>query len=372
MHSEKITSIRKIGIAKTVDIEVKTKEHIFYADGIVSQNSHAVGYGFMGYWSAYAKAHFPLHFFCAYLASARNKADFKEEVEELIGDTKQFDVEIKTPSVNLLNKNYSIIEGKIHAGIGNVKGIGESLTVKIINTIGEIEKQVGKKVKDFSWLETLLFIGSELTKTAFINLTAVGAFSHLGVYRKRMMFEYNNLAQLTGKYEVPWLKENIGQFTTIGEGVALLAETDSVTKGRKEKVRSLAKLLNDKTFTTIDDEDWIASVETELIGAPITCSKLDACNTSCGDTTCKEFNSREFTKPVNIACEVSRVSPYTTKDGKRMLYVTLRDSTGNTEAVVFSNSLDEVENLLTKGNTVCITGKKTNKGSLSVYKAIQI
>lgn len=362
---EKAGVVTREQASEIFDIIEKSNRYSF-------NKSHAVGYGMMGYWTAYAKAHFPLHFFCAYLSSARNKADFKEEVEELLNDAKQFGIDVKNPSLLLGNKNFQIVDKKIYCGIGNIKGIGDSAAFKIMSQVGIIQEKSGKKLADMNWLEVLLFLGSEITKTSFVNLIATGALSHLGIYRKRMMFEYNKLSGLTGKHEIPWLQENISKFKTLGEGIELLAETDSVSKTRKEKVRSIAQVLNDKNFTTIDDEEWISSIETELIGGSLSCSKLDSCDTSCGDTTCRQFNDGYFTKPVSVACEISRVSPYVPKSGKRMLYLTIKDKTGTVECVVFSDNVEAYESLLMKGNTVCITGKKTDKGSLSVYKVIQI
>lgn len=334
--------------------------------------SHAVGYGLAGYWTAYAKAHFPLHFFCSWLGNARNKADFKEEVEELISDAKQFKVSIGSPSIVEGNKNFKIVNNRIVTGIGNVKGLGESVALEVINKLAEVQKTYGKAIKDFNWLETLLILGNELKKTAFLNLIAVGALSHLGIYRKRMMFEYNKLLLLTGKYEIPWLIENLGKYKTLGEGIALLAKSDAVTKGRKEKVDSIAMTLLDKSFTTVDDEEWVASIEAELIGAPISCSKLDACDTSCGDTKCSEFQGVPSTKNISIACEIARVSPYTPNGGKTMFFITLRDSTGSVEAVMYSDKIADYENLMFKGNTICATGRKSNKGSLAISRVDQI
>ena len=52
MHSEKIVCYKKIGTLPTMDITVSTNKHRFYANGIVTSNSHAVSYGKITYQSA--------------------------------------------------------------------------------------------------------------------------------------------------------------------------------------------------------------------------------------------------------------------------------------------------------------------------------
>ena len=48
--------------------------------------SHAVSYAICAYWSAYAKAHHPLEFYCSYLKHSGGKPDPQQEVRELVND----------------------------------------------------------------------------------------------------------------------------------------------------------------------------------------------------------------------------------------------------------------------------------------------
>lgn len=367
MQFEKIISIRKVGISRTLDIEVDSNDHIFYANGIATSNSHSASYGITGYWTAFVKTHLPLHFFSSWLSFSD-----KEDVGDFINDSKDFDVDIRNPSILLENESFKIVDGKIYCGIGNIKGVGETTAIKTLQMIKDIQTEVGKELKDFSWKEILILVAPRITKTTFINLVAAGAFSYLNLYRKRMMFEYNQMSSLTGKPELPWLIANINSYETLAEGVEGLIKAGVASKGRIPKIDSCLKVLTDKSFTTVDDEVWVAAIEEELIGGSLSCSKLDVCDTTCGDTTCSEFENKDVDKKVSIACQISRISPYTPKNGKKMLYTTLKDSTGSLEAVVFSDSIENVESVLFKGNTVCVTGKKTKKGSLSIIDAIQI
>ena len=71
-NPEKITTIKKIGKGQTVDIEVDSDSHVFYANNIVTSNSHSIAYAMNSYLSCYVKAHFPRAFFASWMEKAKN------------------------------------------------------------------------------------------------------------------------------------------------------------------------------------------------------------------------------------------------------------------------------------------------------------
>ena len=92
---------------------------------IVSFNkSHAVSYAICAYWSAYAKTHFPLEFYCNYLIHSSGKPDPQQEVKELVNDAKNNEIYISAPSIKTLNTLTDIIDGQIHFGLLSVKSVG--------------------------------------------------------------------------------------------------------------------------------------------------------------------------------------------------------------------------------------------------------
>ena len=69
--------------------------------------SHAVSYAICAYWSAYAKAHFPLEFYCNYLIHSSGKPDPQQEVRELVNDAKNLEIYVNPPSIKSLNISIS-------------------------------------------------------------------------------------------------------------------------------------------------------------------------------------------------------------------------------------------------------------------------
>ena len=68
-----IKNIKFLGNHQTYDLEIDHPDHQFYlSNGMLTSNSHAIFYSFIGYQTAYLKAHFPLEFLTANLMAEVN------------------------------------------------------------------------------------------------------------------------------------------------------------------------------------------------------------------------------------------------------------------------------------------------------------
>lgn len=370
MHPERITSVRKIGIRPTLDIEVNHPDHIFYADGIVSQNSHSMEYSETSIWCMFAKQHFPLHFFCSWLSMAEEKSKTLEEVRELVQDAKQFGIDVYGPSLFEKRENFHIDNKNIRFGIGNVKGVGISKTVETLEKIAKIEQQVSKNIRDMSWYEILIFVLPKLGKTVTSNLIAVGALSKFGISRTRMLFEYNKVVALTDR-EVTWIQQ--GKFLSLLDGMIGLVNSSIPNKNRKVTIDGIIKSMESDSSKLVDSVGWISTNEDAMLGISVTCSKLDVCDTSSVNCTSKEFKDTQL-KHIIVAVQLDKVSEWFPKDKPEnlMCFLTGRDAEGSIEMVVSPKEYKDNAFLLFKGNTVLITGTKSAKGNLSVRKVSQI
>jgi len=335
--------------------------------------SHGISYGTVTYWSAYAKAHFPHLFFTSYLANAENKADFKEEVNTLVNDGKSFGMNFRVPTVLEPYANFCVFDRTITAGLGNIAKIGDKKVVEIQDTIKTLEKELGKEFKNFTWPEVLLYFTTQINSEAVKNMISVGAFGHLGLYRRFMLFELGKFEILTDR-EVEYLKQ--WNFETLFDGFNLLLSSPlKIVPKRRAKLEEIAVTLRNPPNELKDSEDWISNVEKQLIGTELTCSKLDACNTSGGNCTCAQFGESSM-KEFRIASVICKVSEYRPKQGKlqgqTMAYITLKDSTGSCDAVAFPVKYKELDFLLFEGNTICAIGKKTESGTLQINNVIQL
>ena len=84
--------------------------------------------------TAYLKAHYPAHFFCALLN--QNKSDYGV-INKYIIDAKEFGVEILPPHINKSARGFTVNDGKILFGLEAIKGIGEKFVDEILEERSE-------------------------------------------------------------------------------------------------------------------------------------------------------------------------------------------------------------------------------------------
>jgi len=94
--------------------------------------SHSYFYAMTTFLTAMAKAHFPLRFFQSYLNHAINKQNPVDEIKSLINDARSFGIDIIKPDLRLKNQKFIIKDGRIHFGLGYIKGIGDKAFNELI------------------------------------------------------------------------------------------------------------------------------------------------------------------------------------------------------------------------------------------------
>ena len=161
---EKIISIESVGVTETYDVEMEAPNHNFTVEsGIIVCNSHSALYSILTLKTAYLKAHYPAHFFCALLN--QNKGNYGT-INKYILDAKDFGVEVLPPKINLSSNNFTVQNGKILFGFEAVNGIGKQLADKIIEQ---------RKISKFTGFKDFLERVAPSAKQV-VYLTKAGAF----------------------------------------------------------------------------------------------------------------------------------------------------------------------------------------------------
>lgn len=148
---------------------------------------------------------------------------------------------------------------------------------------------------------------------------------------------------------------------------------------RESVVQSLAQLLEHPPSPRVDTPIEMAANEEELLGISITCGKIDACDVSAVNCTCKDFlGGRDGFLVLGV--EVQQVREVKTRNGKqpgqKMAFCTVSDNTcAISDVVVFPSVFKEYGHLFREGNTVIIQGERDRKdedsAALHVKKAWQ-
>lgn len=391
--AEELNKSKKLFIEKSQTVGILTKpqaEELFHqieaANRYSFNKSHSWCYGETAYESAYLKQHFPLEFFCSSLSLAMQEQDPLPEMRRIINDAKKHGFTVNGPNIDDIEPNFYIKNDEIFFGLANIKGVGPNTIVKLQQNIDKSTLTIGRPIKEWSWFEFLVNLtvskeGSVFGSSNLEKLIGAGAIDR-GVSRKRMLFELENWEMLS-KGEKEWVFKNQSLFDNLQSALKALAKPKKEGGGchsadRLSIVQSVIKLL-EKPPTNLDDTIIsINKIETELLGISLSCSKVEACDTSAVNCTLADFANGKRLQWYVIGVECNRVHTTIVKNGaskgSEMAFLTLEDETGEMDdCVVFAEDWERFSYLLQPGNTVLVEGQKDkNKGSFIVKNVEQL
>ena len=330
--------------------------------------SHSIAYGYIGYLTAYIKAHFPLAFFGNWLKCAHMKADPQTEIAELIEDAKLFNIEIEPPDLRSLSPSFYTDRKKIYFGLGDIKGIGDKQIEKIL----EVFK--GETFKDLSWFQFLVKYGKSVTTNILEKLIRSGALRFLDEDRQKKIYDLKIWSDLT-KTEMKWFGEKAKEFpnllSTLKAGAIVKKHGGACHSTKRVGIlRSQIQLMEHPPTQIKDTCQEIAYDEEDLLGISLTFSKIDSCDLSVVNTTCKDFLVGK-TGFMVIGAEIKTAREYKTKNGKMMCFLTISDASAPLDVVCFEKQWLQYKDLLFEGNLVIIQLERTKMDTASITKAWQ-
>jgi DNA polymerase III alpha subunit len=95
----------------------------------IFNKSHAVSYALISYWTAWAKAHYPLEFAAANLNNAKDDESALKLLRDMV-ENDGVEYEAFDPDVSV--EGWSIHDGKLIGGLTSIKGIGEKKAADIV------------------------------------------------------------------------------------------------------------------------------------------------------------------------------------------------------------------------------------------------
>lgn len=345
--------------------------------------SHAVGYAMLGYWTAYAKVHFPTEFFKAKLSESGSKIDEFDEIKQLVHEAKLFNIKVLPPSVRRMNTDFSFTENdELAFGLTHIKGVGESA----IDSLGELSKcetetdlfrvvfapksKTSKKVDS----ETVDENGDEVTvikkkssstvkKNVVEALIKAGALDHITDDRMELLKKYLFVVELTPR-EVKYIVDRGGiENGTADDLYNAIMESGVPNKKRiptiEQAYMSISKALggNKKRMSL--------AFEKFHLGMALTGSEVDLYFNQKVDTTCRDFLRLRNEARVSIGVLIEEVRKIKDKNGNWMAFAKVSDSSYMLDGVViFASTYSKVGWLVEPGKIVLMKGKKRDTSLL--------
>lgn len=265
--------------------------------------SHSVAYGYISYWTAYMKAHYPAEFFTVKLTTEKNDNKFIN----LVKDARFMGFEILPPDVNKSEEEFKIEgERKIRFGIGRIKGVGEEAARAIL---------FARRSGEFKSLQDFIrrVDGKKVNRKVLECLIKAGAFDWTGSRREELLerLSSNGMTGLT-------------QNALFGGGKA-------------------------------EEKDTL-KMEKEVLGFYVSGHPLDRYEVLLLAGRFTPIEELEAGASYTVAGVVSNLQVKKTKNGTYMAVFTLIDKSGMVEAVAFPDVFEKSRDKLLEDKVVVLEG----------------
>jgi len=333
----------------TYDVEMDTPEHNWIADGFVVSNSHGVSYAMIGYKTAYAKCHYPLHFFKAMLTNSDSKQDRLDEIQGLVHEARLFNIIVQPPCLKKLNHNFDIVDDKTIAfGLGHIKGVGKSalkVLVKIAGATG-----------DHDFLAKAFGDDTKVNKGVVVALIKSGALDYITSHRVKLLSWYKVFGILT-KREREFMFAHLAAGSTLNEALNDLLDSKVPNKSRKprinEAIQEIARELGG------NPKKMCIAWEKYYLGIPLSGSLVDLHYNPRVNIKLKNMGRLQNKTDGCIGVVIEKIHKIKDKNHNEMCFLTVSDDTYMVDSiVVFSSIYNRVGWIIEEGKPVLITGKK--------------
>jgi DNA polymerase III alpha subunit len=362
MQTLKIKSITPIGIKPTLDLEVDHPDHNFYAEGIVTSNSHSISYSALAACTVYLKFKYPKEFFLSLLKMTRHEPDPISEISKIHKEMNSFGIKLLPPHLIKSKLDFSIEDGNIRFGLLSVKGISE----KSIEKINNFKNIFGNKFEIFKAAEE-----AELNIGILSALIQAGALEGFKQSRSKVVLEAQLWNLLTDRekryifnfgqeknYDLVAILKHLVQFKD-EKGKSIIKESRYETI--KKKYQPYLDIYN-KNSKSENFANWY--YEKMLLGYTYGKTLRDIFLEKRPDLiSIKEIDALPLNSEVIFVCRVDECWTGTSKEKKTKYYKAMvSDETGIAKVMIFSKKMEECDSinngLPKEKNIVIVKGRK--------------
>ena len=332
--------------AKANGISEKTATKIFglmepFA-GYGFNKAHATCYAYVANETAYLKAHYPVEYMAALLAT---NIDNKDKVALYIEECKRRGITVLPPDVNASGVDFAIEGGSIRFGLGAIKNCGRAVMDAVIAARGD---GPFKSIHDFC---VRVQDGASVNKSSIEFLIKAGAFSSIDSNRARLLAALDDAMAQAAKAQ---RDRQTGQ-------VALFADSHEAaephTARRFENVPELPR-------------EELLALEKELLGLYVSDHPLMSVKESLErqtTVTAEQLPELEDSRECVVGGIITGLRHHTTKRGnERMAFITIEDLSGKIPVTVFPAVFKACGDMLVKDKIVVIKGKVSHRERIGV------
>lgn len=292
--------------------------------------SHAAAYGIVSYQTAYLKAHYPVEFLAASMTLDMSNTD---KLNDFRQDAKRLGIEVVAPSVQTSFRHFETGDNRIYYALAAIKGVGDAAVEHIVEVRGDTP---------FASLEDFCtrIDPRQVNRRVLESLIAAGAFDCFGHDRAILIGGLDRIlgfAQRAQENRISGQSDmfGIGGGATEAETIQLPAATPWLPAEKLHR-------------------------EYQALGFYLSAHPLDSYNELLAKMRVQTW--ADFSVAVKAGATAGRLAGTVTskqerktRTGNKMGIVAFSDSSGQYEAVLFSEGLALYRELLEPGKSIVIT-----------------
>lgn len=369
MQAQGIKSIKALGRQNTIDLEVDHSDHNFYAEGIVTSNSHSVSTAYLSALTTYLKYKHPLVFYWACLKNVHHFTNPLEEVTLIHGELKYFNIRLLPPDILKSSEDFTIEGNDIRMGLSAIKGLSGAAL---------------QKMKNFKAVVTNRFELYSSLNDANIPLNVVTALILSGCFdslrgelsRNKFLFEFEVWNVLTDKelifvkslgekynYNLLNIIVDLSQKITNEKGKLIIKESRFATI-KKTVAPFKEKYLKNSKYELLSS--WM--FEQKYIGFSYSNKLIDIYKKNINDlVTLLDIKTLEHNTKVRFVGIVESVEKRVSREKKNpYLKVMIKDDSSLIMSMLFGDNRIEATNSfngkeIEEGDIVVVNGQKSNE-----------
>ncbi|RYE34246.1 MAG: DNA polymerase III subunit alpha [Hyphomicrobiales bacterium] len=290
--------------------------------------SHAAAYAIVAFQTAYLKANYPVEFLAASMTLDMGNTD---KLSEFRRDAERLGIKVERPAINQSGVEFDVADGKIFYALGAIKGVGTAAVESLVAA-----RQAAGPFRDLADLARR--IDTRLVNRRTLEaLIAAGALDELEADRARAVAALDGMLALSNRTRD---EAAAGQFDLLSGGVV------------------------QEAFRIPQVEPWAPAEklkrEHEAVGFFLSGHPLDDYEHVLKRLRVQRYADFAQTVRANgtgvgkVAVSVIDKSERRTKSGSKMGIVNLSDPSGQFEAILFSEGLMRLRDLLEPGRALVL------------------